>query len=96
MSQIVLDPDAIDGDLSQARWMVLIFNNDTNSMDEVVDILMVATGCELEEALIETWEADTYGKASVHFSGDRSECDGIATTISSIGVKTQVTPEWEV
>ena len=95
MSQIVLEPNVTDGSTRLGRWMVLIFNNDTNSMDEVVDILMIATQCDLDEAMMETWEADTYGKAPVHFSIHRSECQEIAAKISSIGVKTEVAPEWE-
>lgn len=74
--------------------MVLIYNNETNSMDEVVEILMVATGCDEEEAMIEMWEAHTFGKAPVHFSS-RVVCDEIAKTISSVGIKTEVCPEWE-
>lgn len=74
--------------------MVVIFNNDDNSVDEVIEILMRATGCTAEEAMIETWEAHHFGKASVHFS-DQSTCQGAATIIESIGVKTEVVPEWE-
>jgi ATP-dependent Clp protease adapter protein ClpS len=76
------------------RWMVSIFNNETNSMIEVIQILIVATGCTFEEAEIETWEADTYGKARVHF-GEKTDCERIAKLIASIGVETTVTPEWE-
>ena len=74
--------------------MVTIFNNDTNSMDEVLEILMRATGCASEEAYLETWEAHTFGKAPVHFAG-RAECDEAARVIASIGVKTEVSLEWE-
>ncbi len=74
--------------------MVVIYNNDHNSMDEVVAILMKATGCSADEAYIEMWEAHTYGKAPVHFS-TRTECEIVASMIGTIGVKTQVRPEWE-
>ncbi len=76
------------------RWMVTIFNNETNQLDEVIQILISATGCDLQEAEIETWEAHTYGKAPVHFSA-REECETVARTISRIGVRTEVTREWE-
>ncbi len=94
MSQIVLEPEITDGSSMLGRWMVLIFNNETNSMDEVVDILMIATQCDLNEAMIETWEANAFGKAAVHFSTCRTECDAVAAIISSIGVKTEVAREW--
>jgi ATP-dependent Clp protease adaptor protein ClpS len=97
MANPVLDPNQIE-DLSQggstsARWMTVIFNNDTNDMDEVVEVLMRATGCDAEEAAIETWEAHTYGKAPVHFAS-RGECENVARVISQIGVQTEVTLEW--
>ncbi len=55
---------------------------------------MRSTGCGLEEASIETWEAQMYGKTAVHFSS-RNECEIVAVMISSIGVKTEVSREWK-
>ena len=72
----------------------MIYNNDYTRYDEVIAILMKSTGCGLQEASIEVWEAHTFGKAPVHFSS-RTECEIIATMISSIGVQTQVRREWE-
>lgn len=74
--------------------MVVIFNNQTNTFDEVILALMRATGCDKAEAEIEAWEADHYGKAPVHFA-TKAECEQVASVISSIGVKTEVLPEWE-
>lgn len=93
MSQTILEPEQAAASLRAPRWKVVIFNNDTNSFGEVISILIKATGCDMGEAMIETWEADTYGKADVHFAS-RHECDTAAKTISSIGVKTEVAPEW--
>lgn len=92
--QTVLEPQATNGGNSGGRWMTVIFNNEANSLDEVVAILMEATSCDLEEAAIETWEADTYGKAPVHFAS-QEECHRVAGVISRIGVKTEVSPEWD-
>lgn len=74
--------------------MVVIHNNEHNTVEEVILTLMAATKCTVQEAEIETWEAHTYGKASVHFAC-RQECTDAATVISSIGVKTEVRKEWE-
>lgn len=62
-------------------------------MDEVVDILMEATGCDAEEAYIEMWEAHHFGQAAVHFASE-SACQGIAGIISTVGVVTEVAREW--
>ena len=94
MSRTVLQPEIRDTGTGTGRWTVTIFNNDQNSFEEVISILMRSTGCGLEEAAIETWEAHTYGKTPVHFSSLR-ECEIVAAMISSIGVRTEISREWE-
>jgi ATP-dependent Clp protease adapter protein ClpS len=93
MSQTVLLPELFNQETKSGGWMVLIFNDDHTPMEDVIEILMRATGCDMQEAYIEMWEAHTFGKASVHFAG-KSECDEAASVISSIGVQTEVTLEW--
>lgn len=73
--------------------MTVIHNNEMNSIDEVVEILMLATGCDAQEAYLEMWEAHTFGKAPCHFAA-QPECAEVATIIASIGVKAEVVPEW--
>jgi ATP-dependent Clp protease adaptor protein ClpS len=90
----LVQPKSVSHEAILGRWKVVIFDNDTNSMNEVVEILMRATGCTEQEAGIEMWEAHTFGRADVHF-GKRGECDRAAGIISSIGVKTEVAREWE-
>ncbi len=74
--------------------MVVIFDNDFTPIDDVVRTLMYATGCDLEEACVETWEAQQYGKAPVHFAGEPA-CLAVAAMIESIGVRTEVKKEWD-
>ena len=94
MSNTFLHPEISDARVTHGRWMVTIFDNPHNTLDEVIDVLMRATMCTKDEAVIETWEAHTYGKAPVHFS-NRVDCVEIAGIISNIGVQTEVKPEWE-
>ncbi|MBC8063383.1 MAG: ATP-dependent Clp protease adaptor ClpS [Chlorobia bacterium] len=93
MSQTIQLPEILNPGTQSGGWMVLMYNNDHTMMDEVIEILMRATGCDMQEAYIEMWEAHTFGKASVHFSS-KEECDDAAATISSVGIKTEVTLEW--
>ncbi|CAN5578449.1 hypothetical protein BH11ARM1_BH11ARM1_01800 [soil metagenome] len=93
MSQVEIAPVSVERTGDADRWMVVIYNNDHNSVEEVLDILIVATNCDVEEAEIETWEAHTFGKASVHFASEQ-KCEEVAAIIESIGVRTQVTKEW--
>ncbi|MBX3119528.1 MAG: ATP-dependent Clp protease adaptor ClpS [Fimbriimonadaceae bacterium] len=94
MAGVFLEPEIVESSVGTGRWMVVIYNNESNSMDEVIAILMKATGCSTDEAYIEMWEAHTYGKAPVHFAM-RTECEIVASMIATIGVKTQVRREWE-
>lgn len=84
-----IQPDAAVG---SAGWIVTVFNNEFNTYDEVIMILMAATGCTIEEAAIETWEIDHLGKSVVHF-GYADECRTVAAVISTIGIRVEVREE---
>lgn len=73
-------------------YVVVIFNNPINTMEEVIAVLMHATECDMQEAALETWEAHTYGTAKVHFS-TQFECEHVARMIAMIGVTTEVRKE---
>jgi ATP-dependent Clp protease adapter protein ClpS len=72
-------------------WGVTVFNNDSNTYEEVIIVLMAATGCNSEEAYIEAWEIDHYGQCLVH-RGSEDVCKTAAKTIASIGIKVEVGP----
>jgi ATP-dependent Clp protease adapter protein ClpS len=93
MSHSALQPELLSPEVGTGRWMVTIFNNETTAAEDVVAILMRATGCDEEEAFIEMWEAHTFGRADVHFAG-RDECERVADVIATVGVRTLVTSEW--
>ena len=73
-------------------YVVIVYNNDHNTYDEVMDILMRATGCTAEEAWIETWEVDHLGMSVVHH-GEQEECERAASIIRTIGIKVEVRQE---
>jgi hypothetical protein len=74
-------------------FIVTVYNNDKNTYDEVMMILMVATQCNAEEAYMETWEIDHLGKSVVHRANEE-ECQNAADLISTIGIDVQVSEEW--
>ena len=74
-------------------YIVTVYNNDQNTYDEVMMILMVATQCNAEEAYMETWEIDHLGKSVVHRANE-DECQSVADLISTIGIDVQVSEEW--
>ena len=71
------------------EWIVVVYDNDTNTYDQVIGILMEATGCPLEEAQLETWEIDHLGRSVVHH-GDQQECERAAAVIRRIGIEVAV------
>ena len=73
-------------------WIVTVFNNEVNTYDEVVHIMMVATRCTEQEAFIETWEIDHLGKSVVHH-GSQGACDHAASVIATIGIRVEVSHE---
>ena len=70
-------------------FLVIVYDNDKNTWDQVVMILQKATGCTLEEAEIETWEVDNLGKSVVHHGG-HEECERAAGIIRTIGIRVEV------
>lgn len=78
--------------LEEKGWIVIVYDNDFNTWDEVTMILQKATGCNLEEAEIETWEVDNLGKSVVHHSS-QEECERAAGIIRIIGIRVEVVEE---
>lgn len=74
------------------NWIVTVYNNEYNTWDEVVNILMAATGCSEDEADMETWEVDNLGKSVVHH-GAQDECEAAAGIIAEIGIRVEVSEE---
>lgn len=74
---------------SGSGFLVIVYDNDKNTWDQVVTILQKATGCTLEEAEIETWEVDNLGKSVVHH-GSQEECERAAGIIRTIGIRVEV------
>ncbi|HLO99091.1 MAG TPA: ATP-dependent Clp protease adaptor ClpS [Fimbriimonas sp.] len=93
MNQPTLDHLPIDS-TKLGRFMTVIYDNDTTPLDMVIITIIAATGCTVEEATIEAWEAQAYGKAPIHFA-TQTECQLVATKMLSIGVHANVQPEWE-
>lgn len=85
-------PDFLESILPKGNWIVRVYNNDHNTYEEVVTILVLATSCTIQEASMETWEIDRLGSSVVH-QGDESECRRVAKVISTIGIRVEVTQE---
>lgn len=71
------------------RWKVTVFDNEINTYEEVIEVLIMATGCCREEAYCEAWEIDHFGKSDVHFGG-HDECQCVASLVATIGIEVAV------
>ena len=78
-----------DESVGGSGWIVIVYNNEINTWDEVVNILQRATACTAEEANMETWEIDNLGKSVVHHGGEE-ECEKVASIIRTIGIQVEV------
>ncbi|RYG16097.1 hypothetical protein EON82_25435 [bacterium] len=88
----VLDRPDVGDTKGSGGWIVTVYDNDHNTMDEVLVILIVATQCPVQEAEIETWEVHNLGRSVVHHGG-QAECERVAETIRQIGIRVTVTEE---
>ena len=73
-------------------WVVTVYNNEHNTYEEVMNILILATGCDHEEAYLETWEIDHLGCSVVHH-GKEDNCRKVAEIIAKIGIRVEVSQE---
>lgn len=90
---IIERPEIDEGQTSGGYgWIVTVFNNEKNTYDEVMMILMLATGCDEDEAYMETWEIDNLGKSVVHHGAEK-ECRDAAQIIARIGIRVEVSQE---
>lgn len=83
--------DPLEAGPKEGGWGVTVYNNDTNTYEEVIIVLMAATGCNSEEAYIEAWEIDHYGQCLVH-QGSEEVCKAAAKVIAGIGIRVEVGP----
>jgi ATP-dependent Clp protease adapter protein ClpS len=94
MASSTIQPELIETPetAGSGEWMVVVYNNDVNTYEEVMTILMLATSCDANEAYIETWEIDHLGQCAVHRSS-QDECDRVAEVIRTIGLVAETQKE---
>lgn len=84
--------DVQGSDTGTGEYIVIVFDNDHNTVEDVIAVLQRATGCSVDEAKIETWEIHNLGKSVVHHSS-QTECERAAAIIRSIGIVVEVREE---
>jgi len=69
-------------------WIVILYNDDWHTFDDVIEILIKATQCTVDKAEGIAWEVHTKGRA-ICFDGSREECERVASIIASIRLQVE-------
>jgi len=80
--------DIRDGVELDGPWIVILYNCECHTFDQVIDILQVATGCPVDVAEFLAVKVDREGRAIV-FNGSQEECDRVAGIIASIRLQVE-------
>lgn len=70
-------------------WVVILYNDDYHSFDEVILQVQKATGCSVEKAAWITMEAHCLGRA-IAYTGSREECDRVSTVLKEIRLQVEL------
>ncbi|MCU0329508.1 MAG: ATP-dependent Clp protease adaptor ClpS [Candidatus Kapabacteria bacterium] len=68
---------------------VILYDDSWHTFDEVIDQLVLATGCSFGKAESITHEVHNNGKA-VAYEGDMGECIRVSAVLEEIGLNTQI------
>jgi ATP-dependent Clp protease adapter protein ClpS len=80
--------DIRDGADIRGPWIVILYNCDCHTFQDVESILQKATGCSKEKAEAVAWEVHTKGRA-ICFSGTQEECERVARIIAAVRLQVE-------
>ena len=69
-------------------WIVILYNCDCHTFDEVILQLQKSTSCGLEKAELIAAEAHLQGRA-IAYTGESRECERVAASLRSIKLQVE-------
>ncbi|MGO8673587.1 MAG: ATP-dependent Clp protease adaptor ClpS [Capsulimonadaceae bacterium] len=88
----VLDEDQLSlpdsSDTGRPPYIVIVYNDDVHTYEEVEEQLQKATGCTAEKAEALAFEIDTKGRAIV-FGGTAADCERCANILRQIRLQVE-------
>jgi|GEM_PF-375558 len=70
-------------------WVVILYNDDIHSFDEVIEQLVKATNCSVSQAEKHAWTVHTQGK-DVVYKGSFEECFQVQGVLREIQLVTEI------
>ncbi len=80
-----VDVDTLEGD----PYMVILYNDDYHTFDEVIHQIIKATGCSKQKAEQHTWEVHNKGR-SIVYDGELMKCIKVSSVLEEIQLKTEI------
>jgi len=92
--QIQIKPEVIEEGSAgvQLPFMVVVFNDDWHTFEEVIVQIMKATKCGFDQARALTFQIHVKGKAIV-YSGPLPNCLKVTSVLEEIALHTQIVSE---
>lgn len=69
-------------------YIVILYNCDCHTFDDVIRQMQKATGCSLEKGEAVAYEVDSRGRAVV-YAGTQDECERVANILREIGLQVE-------
>jgi ATP-dependent Clp protease adapter protein ClpS len=94
LSSVVDLPDVVTEKALQSKlpgdgdWIVILYNCDCHTFDDVIEVLQRATGCTEDVAEFLAYKVHLDGRAIV-FRSNREKCERVAGIIGSVGLQVE-------
>lgn len=85
----ILSPEATDIDTTSQGFTLILFNDAHHDFDEVINQVMLASGCGYDKAEEITFEAHNKGRAAV-LSGELEKCLRAQSVLEEIALRTSI------
>lgn len=88
LERILPDADETDSTAEHGPYVVILYNDDYHSMDEVVIQIQKATGYDIQRCFRIMAEAHTQGR-SIAYSGESEQCERVASILRQIRLQVE-------
>jgi ATP-dependent Clp protease adapter protein ClpS len=73
---------------TEGPYIVILYNCDCHTFDEVIIQMQKATGCSLEKGEAVAWEVHTQGRA-IAYTGSEEDCEKVANILREIRLQVE-------